>query len=260
MLVQSPDPREGSVNPDDGVLAAPPATAPEVEPLPSPVDLLQAGLEADEGSRGRFRRALVGAVVFHLALLFVTFPSWKPRPLPAAGPQRAVTVVRTVRFQPPKPPARQQIPPKQAKRIPVPDPTPEDPEPIEMTEQPLPELDVELAEIGADVFGIPDGPPGPVGPAPMEISGNVMPPTKIHAPQPRYTEEARRARIQGVVVLQAVIEDDGTVRKVDVLKGLNLGLTESAVETVKEWTFEPATLEGEPVPVFLNLVINFSLQ
>ncbi len=62
------------------------------------------------------------------------------------------------------------------------------------------------------------------------------------------------------MILQAIIDAMGNVADVQVLKGLPLGLTESAIETVKEWQYKPATLDGKPVAVYLNLLINFSLQ
>ena len=92
------------------------------------------------------------------------------------------------------------------------------------------------------------------------MSGNITPPVKIYHPQPQYTEDARRARIQGVVILEATINREGEVVDVRVLKGLPMGLDKSAVETALQWRFKPATENGKPVAVFFNLLVNFSLQ
>ena len=88
----------------------------------------------------------------------------------------------------------------------------------------------------------------------------MTPPVKITYPQPRYTEEARQARIQGVVILRGIVDVDGTVKNITVVKGLPMGLSESAVQTVETWVFEPSRLEGRPVPVHYVFTINFSLQ
>lgn len=95
----------------------------------------------------------------------------------------------------------------------------------------------------------PDGP----------LHGDLTPPRVVHKVQPGYTEEARAERLQGVVIVRAVIAEDGSVEEVEALKELPLGLTESAVEAVKQWRFEPATLDGEPIAVYYNLTINFRL-
>ena len=95
--------------------------------------------------------------------------------------------------------------------------------------------------------------------APVFVRGDVQRPVKIHEVLPQYTEEARLARIQGTVILQAVIGKGGDVERVEVLKGLPIGLSEAAVEAVKQWRFEPATLHGKPVKVYFNLTINFRL-
>ena len=87
-----------------------------------------------------------------------------------------------------------------------------------------------------------------------------MRPEKIFAPQPPYTEEARQARVQGVVILQAIIDIVGNVTNVKILKGLPGGLADSAVDTVLSWKFEPASLYGDPVPVYYNFTVNFTLQ
>ncbi len=96
-------------------------------------------------------------------------------------------------------------------------------------------------------------------PGPMSVSGNVVAPVKVFAPQPQYTEEARRARIQGVVIVQAIIDCRGFVTEVSVLKGLPLGLSEAVVSAISQWRFEPATLDGRPISVYYNLTVNFRL-
>lgn len=62
-----------------------------------------------------------------------------------------------------------------------------------------------------------------------------------------------------MVLLRAVIDAEGDVAAVEVLKGLTLGLTESAVDTVKTWKYQPATQDGVPVPVFMFISVNFRL-
>lgn len=95
---------------------------------------------------------------------------------------------------------------------------------------------------------------------PLPVTGSVMRPIRISGPTPQYTEEARRARIQGTVVVQATIDCEGRVTNVTVLQSLPLGLTESAVDAISQWVFEPATLDGEAVSVFYDLSVNFRLQ
>ena len=77
---------------------------------------------------------------------------------------------------------------------------------------------------------------------------------------PIYPEEARQARVQGVVILQTIINALGKVTDIKVLKGLPSGLTEAAVEAVSQWEFRPATLEGKPVAVYYMVTISFSVQ
>jgi TonB family protein len=205
---------------------------------------------------------VVVAVLAHLFLLMITFPNLaSPRKL--GGPKAdKVYVVQNVRFQPPAPRQQREIPERKTRKIPIPDPTPSDPEPLieELVETP----DIELPETGTDVFGIPDAPPGPVGKGPgqgpVHLGEGIDAPKKIYDPRPFYTEEARQARIQGTVILQAVVDVDGNVTEVEVLKGLPLGLDQSAIDAVKTWKYEPATRGGKPVAVYLSLLVNFSLQ
>ncbi len=207
------------------------------------------------------RWALTAAVVFHLVLLLAVFPDLrKPRDLPPGKAEKAF-VVQTMRFKPPAPRRQKEAPKPKVKKIPIPDPTPDDPEPIEVAEIEVPEL--ELPSLDDVVFGIPDAPPGSASGslgAAFQIGGDVRAPERLFAPKPKYSEEARKARLQGAVILQAVVDALGQVSEVKVLKGLSLGLTESAIATVREWQYKPATRHGEPVPVYMNLVVTFSVQ
>jgi TonB family protein len=95
---------------------------------------------------------------------------------------------------------------------------------------------------------------------PYMVGGDVIAPVKVHAPPSEYTEIARRTKIQGVVILQVVIDERGDVTDVKVLKGLPMGLDTQAVEAVRQWKFEPATRNGEPVEVYYNLTVQFLLE
>ena len=72
--------------------------------------------------------------------------------------------------------------------------------------------------------------------------------------------EARLARLQGTVVLQALIKSDGTVDVIRVVRGLPYGLTDSAADALKQWKFRPGTKGGQNVDVALNIEINFNLR
>lgn len=95
----------------------------------------------------------------------------------------------------------------------------------------------------------------------QRVEEGITPPRVVEKPAPAYTAEAKAARIQGVVILQATIDERGTVERVEILKGLPLGLGEAAAETVRRWRFEPARdRAGEPIAVTYNLTVNFTLE
>lgn len=214
-------------------------------------------LEEEQQDRRPFQIGVAIAVALHLLLFVMVFPELKEEPY-KVGSQKVHYVVNQVRFKPPAPKQKIEQPkPKKKKRvIPVPDMTPDDPEPIVAAEIDAPETD-ELLDLGG-VVGIPEGPPDGRAGA-MALAGNIDPPVKVYYPQPLYTEEARRAGIQGVVILEAVVDADGTVRNVKILKGLPMGLDQSAVDAVMTWKYRPATMEGRPVPVYFTFTISFSL-
>lgn len=94
---------------------------------------------------------------------------------------------------------------------------------------------------------------------PIMVGGDVKAPRRVFDPQPAYTPEARESRIQGIVIIQATIDEKGNVTDTKVLKGLPMGLDEKAEEAVRMWRFEPATLDGKPVSVYYNITISFTL-
>ncbi len=84
-------------------------------------------------------------------------------------------------------------------------------------------------------------------------------PVKVHDVAPQYPDLAREARIQGIVILKTLIDDQGNVADIEVLKSLLMGLSEAAVDAVKQWKFRPATVDGTPVPANHNVTVNFRL-
>ncbi len=92
------------------------------------------------------------------------------------------------------------------------------------------------------------------------VGGDVKKPVAIYQPQPQYPEVARRARVQGVVIVEAIIDKNGNVTDVQLRKGLPYGLSEAALKAVNQWKFKPATLGDQPVAVFYSLTVRFALQ
>jgi protein TonB len=108
----------------------------------------------------------------------------------------------------------------------------------------------------------PLAPEAPHSEGPIHITARVKKPVVIESTRisPRYTEAARRARLQGSVIVQAVIDERGNVTEVEVLRGLPMGLDKSAVEAVSQWKFTPATLEGRAVKVYYALTVYFEVK
>ena len=123
-------------------------------------------------------------------------------------------------------------------------------------------------QLGGTPGGQLGGTPGGTGEAkpaepptgPLRVGGDVKAPVTVHRVDPVYSDVARKARTSGVVIVEAIIDKEGNVDQVKVLKGLPMGLSEAAVEAVKQWKFKPGTLNGEPVEVIFNLTVNFSLN
>lgn len=192
-------------------------------------------------------------------------------------------------------------PPKQAEvkaqdKINVPAQKPPDPVPIpepEKVPDVLPDqlLNVPLVELGArpdTSVGAITGPPnnnsrgsgtgsgvgpgqgsglgpgsgGGTGGGIYNIGNGVTSPVPIFKPQPKYTADAMRAKVQGTVVMSAVVLPDGSVSDIRITRSLDqsFGLDDEAKKTAAQWRFRPGTKQGEPVAVRIQIELDFNLR
>jgi TonB family protein len=93
----------------------------------------------------------------------------------------------------------------------------------------------------------------------FRLGATLKAPKVLNAPNPNYSELARRAKYQGVTALGVIVGPDGNPQDVWVVKKLGLALDRKAIDVVRTWKFEPATRDGEPVPVLINVEIMFRL-
>jgi len=95
---------------------------------------------------------------------------------------------------------------------------------------------------------------------PIKVEGDVEPPEFLEGTEPSYTDEARTAQVFGKVVLEAIIDKQGSVHCAAIVDDLPFGLGQSAIDAVQKWRFEPATRNGQPVNVKYTFTIGFSLD
>jgi protein TonB len=107
--------------------------------------------------------------------------------------------------------------------------------------------------------GVGPGKGGGIGGGVFHVGGGVSAPRPVFSPDPEYSEEARKAKYQGTVVLGLVVGPDGRPRDMKVLRSLGLGLDEKAIEAVKNWRFDPAVKDGKPVAVYISVEVDFRL-
>ena len=95
---------------------------------------------------------------------------------------------------------------------------------------------------------------------PRRIGGDVRAPVAIARSAPRYPEVARKMRIEGVVLVEAVIDEAGNVVDARVLDDIGMGCGQAALVAIRSWRYEPATLNGRPVSVYLEVRVRFQLH
>ena len=108
-------------------------------------------------------------------------------------------------------------------------------------------------------IGLGPGSGGNTGGGVFRVGGGVSAPKLLYQPEPEFSEEARKAKYQGVVVLMIVVGADGRTKDVRITRPLGMGLDEKAVEAVKQYRFEPAMKDGHPVSVYASVEVRFNL-
>lgn len=107
--------------------------------------------------------------------------------------------------------------------------------------------------------GVGPGWGGGIGGGVYRVGGGVTAPRAIYSPDPEFSEEARKAKYQGTVVLWIVVGPDGRTHDVRIQRSLGMGLDEKAIDAIARWKFEPARKDGIPVAVEVSVEVNFRL-
>lgn len=217
---------------------------------------LQAAVAQEDGSP--LKMAWIAAIVFHFALFLVVFPEFGSTD--TFEEQKEAVVIK--RYKPPEPPKekpKKKVVKKKTARVPIPDPTPDDPEPIVEENVEYIEAEEEVADTDFS-FGGPAGGPPVIDQGPMRVGGEIQAPEKLVHVNPEYPELARRARLSGIVILEATIDREGNVVDVNVLRGLGLGLDEAAMNAVQQWKYTPTFYNGRPIEVLMTVTVQFQLQ
>jgi len=118
--------------------------------------------------------------------------------------------------------------------------------------------------VGGVLGGVPrSAAPPPPPPArkkePIKVGGNVQASKLIHRVEPEYPELAKRARVQGMVLLKVTVDEQGNVADIELVRGHPL-LTQAAIDAVRQWKYSPTILNNEPVPVIATVTVNFVLR
>jgi TonB family protein len=107
--------------------------------------------------------------------------------------------------------------------------------------------------------GFGPGSGGNTGGGVYRIGGGVSAPVPIFTPEAEFSDEARRAKYQGVVLISLIVDAQGNPQNPRVVRPLGMGLDEKALEAVRKYKFKPAMKEGKPVPVMMSIEVNFRL-
>ena len=107
--------------------------------------------------------------------------------------------------------------------------------------------------------GIGPGSGGNTGGGVMHVGGSIRPPVPIYAPDPEFSEEARKAKFSGNVEVYLWVDEQGNPSHIKIARGVGMGLDEKAIEAVRQYKFKPAMQNGKPVKVDLYIEVNFQI-
>ncbi len=205
---------------------------------------------------------LVGVTIYGNVVIpnVETIMSFAIAPPPPAMPATVVERPRPPKPGPPKPPIPTDAPPIVTKEDPTTPPEPGPPGPPGPPSPPGPP--------GPPGPPAPPGPPGPPLPPPppipeppqkpLQVGGLIQQPVRIKYVEPKYPPMAATARVEGIVILEVVIDEDGGVQNMKVLRSQPL-LDEAAKSAVREWKYRPTLLNGKPHAVLMTVTVHFKL-
>jgi periplasmic protein TonB len=107
--------------------------------------------------------------------------------------------------------------------------------------------------------GVGEGHGGGIGGGVFRVGGGVLAPRPLSTPDPQYTDQARKAKLEGTCILAMIVGPDGKPHDIHVQRGIGMGLDEKAIEAVQQWRFDPATKDGQPVAVQISVEVSFKL-
>ncbi len=107
--------------------------------------------------------------------------------------------------------------------------------------------------------GMGPGSGGGIGGGVRQVGGGVSAPTLVYKVEAEFSEEARKAKVSGNVVVGLIVDEKGNATRVHVVRGLGMGLDEKAMEAVRQFKFKPAMENGKPVKVEVNVEVNFQI-
>jgi periplasmic protein TonB len=219
----------------------------------------------------RSRWTLLGSLVTHLILLIAVVVM----PLTAAVDTPVISTVIADFFQPPALPTPPPVRPVRPREVPPPvnpDAAPPEAGTRIATERevpaagnpdglPVPGLPVTVGRapdgIGARSVTTLVAPPARIQPVP--VGGQIREPRRITYIPPTYPVVAQVARVEGIVILEAIIDETGAVRDVRVLRSIPL-LDRAAIDAVSRWHYLPTQLNGVAVPVIMTVTVSFKLR
>lgn len=200
--------------------------------------------------------AILLAIIIHIMILYLppiaqfdSHRSWE---------KDSRSFIQMQRYKPPPPP-KEEKPEEQVvkkKKQVLAKPIPQQ-EMVDLDNLTIEDDDIELVYNIDDIdFDEPEALPD----GPLRVGGDVKAPKLVNRIDPKYPEIARKARIQGIVILEAIINKQGDVTDVKVLKSLNSLCDQAAMEAARQWKFEPGTQNDIPVDVVMTLTVQFQLK
>lgn len=189
------------------------------------------------------------------------------------------TVIAFVAAAPPPPPPSPPPPPPRPADTTAPPPTDRSAAPLEAPRSVEPErrdvdedvsgvlegtvaggIDTAGVSVPAEVAPPPPPPPPPASHTPVRISGEIKAPALIRRVAPIYSQLAVAARVQGYVILEATVDEEGEVRDVQVLRSAHRFLDDEAILAVRQWRYSPLVISGQRVPFVLTVTLTFALN